>query len=286
MRGKKAMNEILIGIVIFYCLVLGYMYFNQRAMLYFPASSKPSYSVLGITAPEIVNISPEPSLTIEGWYWPPAKEGNETIVFFHGNGQAYQYWMDKLKLFRNAGFGTLHAEYRGYAGNAGQPTEQGLYADARAYIKWLEEHKNTKPENIILYGESLGTGVVVQMATEFPVKAIILESPYTSTAELGQSKYPIFPVMWLMKDQYRSIDKIAGLSMPKLIVHGELDQIIPIRFGRELYEKADEPKDFIEIKGAGHNDLYDHAAPLHVMQFLSTIAGGENSPETPIKDTE
>jgi fermentation-respiration switch protein FrsA (DUF1100 family) len=271
MNWRKASMTLIFNLLLIYLAVLTFLYFYQRHMMYFPGDARPAPEALGISAPEIVVLNPEDGLMIEGWFWPPSKAGYETIVFFHGNGQDYQYWMNKLKLFRDQGYGTLHAEYRAYGGNPGRPSEDGFYRDAKAYMNWLQQVKRTDFGQIVLYGESLGTGIAVQMATEFPVKAMLLESAYTSVADVAQSKYPIFPVHWLLKDQYQSIQKIAALKMPKFFIHAAQDQVIPIRFGQRLYEAALEPKTFVTIEASGHNDLYDNGAPLHVLAFLSTM---------------
>lgn len=262
---------LIFGLVFVYLALLAFLFFQQRSMMYFPGGPRPP--ALHFDAPEIARVMPGPDLAIEGWYW-PAKPGFETIVFFHGNGQDYIHWMQKLAVFREAGYGALHAEYRGYGGNPGKPSEAGLYQDARSYIDWLKDVHDIAPENIVLYGESLGTGVAVQMATEFPVKAIILESPYSSAADVAQAIYPYFPVRLVMMDQYQSISKTKTLDMPKLLIHAVNDEIIPISFARRLYETMGDPKTFITIEGGGHNDLYDHGAALHVLPFLSTITKG------------
>lgn len=266
---KKAAMNIVLGIGVLYIGVCGFLYIYQRNLMYFPGGPRPALTAE--TPPEFLITHPETGLQLEGLYW-PAKADRPTIVFFHGNGQAYQYWVDKLASYRQKGYGVLFTDYRGYGGQPGKPTEQGIYADARSFITALEEQKNIKPQNMIFYGESLGTGVAVQMATETAPMAVILENAYSATSDVAKGRYKIFPVELLMKDQYRSIDKIGALSMPKLLVHGQKDQVIPIRYGRRLYEAAAEPKEFKVIANAGHNNVYDHGAGLHILSFLSSIS--------------
>ncbi len=240
--------------------------------MYFPGGDRPGYQALGLEeAPVIARVKPDNWLEIEGWFWPPEDGDMPVIVFFHGNGQAYEYWSEKLAYFRDEGYGTLLAEYRGYAGNSGDPSEAGLYADARAYIEWLRDTKNIQPQDLVLYGESLGTGIAVQMGKEYQVRALVLESPFSSAADVAAATYPFFPVSWLMSDQYLSIEKTATLKMPKLFLHALNDEIINIRFARKLYNKMPEPKRFVTIESGGHNDLYDNGAALHVLEFLGTI---------------
>lgn len=256
--------------ILFYAIFTVILYFGQRNFLYFPAGERESIESLTGTHPEILKVTTQDDLSYDAWYW-PAKTGQETLIFFHGNGQAYQYWVNKMMTHIRLGYGVLFTDYRGYGGFKGRPSEQGIYKDARAFITTLNTQKNILFDDMIFYGESLGTGVAVQMATEFTPKALILESPYSGTNEVAKARFPIFPVDFLMKDQYRSIDKITALKMPKLFLHAQHDGIIPIRFGKALFEAAPEPKIFITIKNGGHNDLYENGAPLHIANFLSKI---------------
>ena len=271
---KKRLMDFLIALILFYVGSTAVLYFMQSKLLYFPGGEREPVSQLTDTNPETLTVRPDYDIQLDGLYW-PAKDGYPTIVFFHGNGQAYQFWVNKLLNFYREGYGVLFTDYRGYGGAAGKPSEQGIYKDARSFLKRLNEQENIDFSDMIFFGESLGTGVAIQMATEFPPKALILESAYTSTADVAKSRYWFVPVETLMRDQYRSIDKIETLTMPKFFLHGERDNIIPIRFGRVLYEAAPEPKSFQVIANAEHNNLYEHGAALHILDFLSTIHPSE-----------
>ncbi len=251
-----------------YVIALGFMYFNQRNMMYFPATERPDPAAYGAQdVVEIVRVSTEDGLDLEGWYIAPSEPGKPVIVNFHGNAGHYGDRLGKMAGFVRAGYGLLLAEYRGYGGNPGTVSEQGLYQDARAYLDWLGE----KDVETVLYGESLGSGVAVQMATEHMVGAVVLEAPYSTIADVAQSIYFFMPVKWLMKDQYRSTDKIAAIKAPLLIVHGEKDSTIPIRFARKLYQAAVQPKTFVELENAAHNNIYEYGAERHILDFLSGI---------------
>lgn len=267
LQRKKAM-DLLIGFILFYAAITAFLYFYQRNMQYFPGGPRPELQ--SPFEPEIINVTPEDGISLQGFYW-PAKEGFPTVVFFHGNGQGYQYWIDKLMALHQQGYGTFFTDYRGYGGQPGKPTEQGIYRDARSFLQAFNTEKSVPFSDMVFYGESLGTGVAIQMATEFPPKALILESAYSSTADIAKARYWMFPVELLMKDQYRSIDKIDNLKMPKLFIHAADDRVINIKFARRLYEAAPEPKQFVEIGKGGHNDLFDHSLALHISSFLSKI---------------
>ena len=149
-------------------------------------------------------------------------------------------------------------------------TSRGLYADGRAALAGLNGI-GVPSDRIVLFGESLGTGVAVQMAVEHPVAGLILQSPFTSTIDVGQDKVPWLPVGWLMTHSFDSLSKIDRISAPLLLVHGEADRVVPARFGRELYEAAPEPKRAHFIPGAGHNDLYRFGISDVVLRFLASL---------------
>ena len=267
---KKKIMDFILGFILFYGAILVLLYASQRSMMYFPGGAREDVTTLTQAAAQIIPVASTDSISFHAWHW-PAKQDMPTIAFFHGNGQAYQYWVNKMMHYHDQGYGIFFVDYRGYGGVSGKTTEQGVYNDARAHIKALKTETGLKSEDFIYYGESLGTGVAIQMATEFPPKAIILESAYSATSDVAKSRYWMFPIDLLMKDQYRSIDKIGNLTMPKLFIHGNKDMIIPIRFGRALYNASPEPKEFKTMENSGHNNLYDFGAQLHISEFLSTL---------------
>ncbi len=165
--------------------------------------------------------------------------------------------MPKYAPLLDAGFGLFLAEYRGYGGNPGKPDETGITADARAVMAYLAE-QGIAGERVILYGESLGGGPAVKMALEFDVAGVVLESPFTSIADVAQSHYWYLPARWLVLDRWDNAERIARLDAPLLILHGENDRVVPSRFGRELFERAPEPKRAVFVPGAGHNGLFNH----------------------------
>jgi hypothetical protein len=188
--------------------------------------------------------------------------------------------MLKLQHYRDAGYGLLLAEYRGYGGNPGLPTEEGLYNDARAFLQWLRMEKGVEPSDTVLYGESLGTGVAVQMAAEagakeVPYRALILEAPFSAAVDLARETYPFLPVNLLMRDQFKSREKIGNIHTPLLILHGNKDEVVPLQSGQALFEAAHNPKTFIVIDGGTHHNLYSHGAASSVLEFLGGLRNGK-----------
>ncbi len=241
----------------------------QRSLMYFPDSNLPQPGDIGAVGFQVISYRTSDGLELTSWYR-PAQKGYATIVYFQGNGGNISHRIFKTRALFEAGYGLLLVGYRGYGGNPGQPTEDGLYQDARAALDYLQG-KGLPSERLVLLGESLGSGVAVRMATETKVRAIILEAPYTSTVDVGQSAYFFLPVKMLMYDRFPSIDIIKDIQAPLLVVHGENDRIIPTRFGRRLFQAAPEPKEAHFLPGAGHNDLFEHGLTDIELKFLERL---------------
>lgn len=202
-----------------------------------------------------LSVKTEDGLDLTGWY-SPATGQKLTLVFFHGNGDGLRTASIIPSPYIAKGYGFLLTEYRGYSGMPGSPSEKGLYDDARAYIKNLIAF-GVKEENIVLFGHSLGTGAAVHMASEFHVRGLILLAPYMSIAKMAQIRFPIFPAEYLVKDRFENFKKIPNLHLPILITNGGRDMIIPPSQGQQLFALANEPKQFLFVPEAGHNDLFN-----------------------------
>ncbi len=259
--------NLILGIVLFYALFCSALYFMQRSMMYFPDKNKPPALKIG----ERVSVTSADGQKIESWYFPPSIADRPVIIVFHGNGGNYGYWFNLASPYLESGYGVLLAEYRGYGGNSGNITEEGIYKDARAQINWLINEKNISTDNLVIYGQSIGSGPAVQMATEFAIRALVLEAPFASLYERVSSIYFFIPVDLLLKDRYMNIEKIGSLTFPLLIIHGAKDRTIPISSAQKLFKAANEPKTFKTFPQAGHNDLYNFGAYKAVIDFLASI---------------
>jgi fermentation-respiration switch protein FrsA (DUF1100 family) len=262
MDGVWARVRKLIGILVgFYILLVLGVFVYQRSLLYFPShryiSLKEAYANRSL---QELPVRTADGLDLKAWY-APATTKPFTFVFFHGNGDCLATASEVGDLYIAAGYGFLVAEYRGYSGLPGKPTEAGLYADGRATMYALMAH-GVKSENIILFGHSLGTGVAVQIAEEFRVAGVLLLAPYTSIAQMAQSAYPYIPAKYMVLDRFESDKKIGNLHVPVLIANGTNDQVIPPSQGKQLYDLANEPKEFQSIPGRGHNDAFVDLPPM------------------------
>jgi fermentation-respiration switch protein FrsA (DUF1100 family) len=268
---KKKILDVVLAIIIVYIASMAIMFINQRNLIYAPSRECPQPAAYGVPDMNVMTVTTADKLTLTGWYEAPADPTKPVIILFHGNAGHIGYRGFKVHPFIAAGYGFLLAEYRGYGGNAGYPSEQGFYNDARAYIEALKV-QGVAPERIVLYGESLGTGVALQMALDYPeVHAIILESAYTSIADVCQREIFYMPVKWLVRDRFDSLKKIGKVKAPILIVHGVKDSLVPYAMGQSLFAAAKGPKDMVSIPEGGHNDLYDYHAGEKILGFLRSL---------------
>jgi hypothetical protein len=263
----------------FYLLFTLGLFVFQRSMLYFPDTSVPVLEASGISDMEAVTLKTSDGLGLLSWYH-RASPGRPTMAFFHGNAGNIEARGFKVRPYLDHGLGLLLVGYRGYGGNPGKPSEEGLYRDGRAALKFLAAD-GVAPDNWVLYGESLGSGVAVQLASEWaresPVGVLVLEAAYTSIAEVAGHHYPFVPAGLLVKDRFDSAAKIALVGAPVFVFHGERDQTVPIRFGMGLFEAAVEPKESLWLKEASHNDLHEHGASRAVLDFLGRHFGQGNA---------
>ena len=252
-----------------YLSILLALYFMQRSMIYHPNPERPEPAAWNVADMSAVSLKTEDELSLLAWWKPPA-EGRPAIVFFHGNGGHIGHRGFKARGFLDRGYGVLLVEWRGYGGNEGAPTEGGLYADGRAALKFLEQ-QGIGPKKIVLYGESLGSGVAVELASKGGGGALVLEAPFTSLVAAAADRFPVFPVRWLIRDRFDSRSKIDKVTVPLLIIHGDVDSVLPVALGRALLEKANDPKQGVFIPRAGHNNLYDFGAGGLVLAFLDRV---------------
>ncbi len=263
-------KTIALTVVLTYAAVLLLAFVGQKRLTYFPGPRAFVPIEWDLEELQPVEITTEKGLVLTSWYRPAQDTAKLTIVFFQGNGGHFGYRHNKVRPWLNAGYGLLMASYPGYNGNPGSSGEEANYQAARAAVKTITQ-KGVKESLIVLYGESLGTGVAARMATEFDVAGLVLESPYTSLPDAGAYHYPLLPVKTLMRERYDTLSRMKDIKAPLLIIHGEKDFIVPIAFGRKVFEAAPEPKRAVFVPEAGHNDLYDWDVQKDFMAFLASL---------------
>jgi len=262
---KRRMLSFLAGLAIVYFGVLALLYFYQQKLLYFPDVERPDAGPPGLLQP--VAYRSADGIELKSLYRAPASDAAQVLLHFHGNAGNIGDRVGRIVPYADAGMGVLLAEYRGFGGNSGSPSEQGFYDDARAAIGFLRQ-QGVEPGRIVFYGESLGSGVAVQMATEFACGALVLEAPYSSVADVAQGRYWMFPVKALVRDKFDSTAKIAQVRCPIFIMHGTADRVIPIRYGERLYALAPSPKEMKIYPGLGHVQFDEVRGFDAVLDFL------------------
>ena len=254
-----------------YLGILLYMYLQQRSLQYLPSREGLSPQAVGLTGVSEERVNTPDGETIVLWHAEP-KPGHPTILFFHGNGGEISGRHDRMSFYQAQGFGALFVSYRGYGASTGKISEQGIMTDAFTAYDFLRE-RGVPPEEIAVVGESLGSGVAVQLAAQRPVAALVLEAPFTAAVDVAAEIYPWLPVRLLMKDQFRSRDFIGQVKVPLLIVHGDADRVIPVAQGRRLLEMANEPKELAIFAGDGHDAIGSPSVWARGLEHVLTHTG-------------
>lgn len=243
------MLGLFIAIGVAYAAVVGLLWTFQRSLLY-PATRGPVALPADLPGFTETLIATPDGERLVAWWKQPASPGRPVVLFLHGNGGSIADRTSRAKALTADGTGLLLLSYRGYASSTGSPSEEGLHTDAVAAFDWIAAA--APGSRVAVYGESLGSGVAVRLATERPAVGLILDAPYTSTVDVAAGIYWFVPVRALMRDHFSSITRIGTLKVPILVLHGDRDGVIPFRQGEQLFAVASEPKQFVRIAGGDH----------------------------------
>jgi fermentation-respiration switch protein FrsA (DUF1100 family) len=236
-------------------LILLIFWVTQRSMIYYPSAEVPEPSVVGLTNVERVVMPTRDGLQLHGWFVPAtAPATGDSIIVFNGNAGHRALRADLAHAFGARGWSTLLFDYRGYGGNPGSPTEEGLALDALAARAYLEGRRDIDPRRIVYFGESLGSGVAVRLALTRAPRALVLRSPLLSLAATARYHFPYLPVGLLLRERYASAEAIGRIRCPVVVITAAHDSIVPAEHSRRLYQLANEPKRLVVIGGADHND--------------------------------
>ena len=242
-----------VALISYFILILLLSLFQEK-MLFIPYKNiTGTPSDLGMDF-EDINFTAKDGTSLNGWFV-PAQNAEYTVLFCHGNGGNISHRLDTIFLFNKLPVNFFIFDYRSYGKSNGVISEKGLYEDVAAAWNYLTENKKIAPEKIIIVGRSLGGAVAAQAAAQHSPGGLILEAAFTSLPEIAQEKMPIFPVSWMIKYKLSTIENLAKVKCPVLIIATLDDSIIPIRHGKKLFDKAPEPKTFVELTG-DHDDCY------------------------------
>lgn len=268
-------------VVLGYLVLVGAAWSLQGCMIHFPTSSLVADPEDAGLAYQDLTLTTEDDERLNAWFV-PAEQARGTLLFFHGNAGNISHRLDSLRIFHQLQLDVLIVDYRGYGRSSGRPTEQGLYRDGQAAWRYLTEERQVDPNDIVLFGRSLGAAVAAHLAARQPVGAVILESGFTSIADLGSDLYPFLPVRLLVRYRYPTAEDLTQVTAPVLVVHSRDDEIIPFSHGEQLYQVASEPKWFLEIEGS-HNTGFLDSGETYIqglqafLDKLEALGAGENN---------
>ena len=261
--------QFILTIFVIYFFVLVFLYFYQRNLLYHPNENNYSGDKISVDI-EKVKIQTADNIKLLGWYHEKNLKDYKTLVYFHGNAGSLENRIHKLNHFQDMNINFLIIAWRGFNGNKGKPSERGLYVDGKSAIDWLIK-KGVDEKNLVLYGESLGTGVATHLAQNKNYAGVILETPFTSMIDAAKKFYPYIPINLLLKDKFENFKKVKNINTPILVMHGEVDQIVPFSMGKKIYEIANNPKYSYFTKYDDHMMEYDKNLVLALKSFFNSL---------------
>ena len=245
------------------------MYVNQRQYMYIPSTDRVTPVEAGLNGVEEILLRTATDAELISWFLPPAS-GQPTVLLFHGNAGAVYHRAYRIRELQAAGYGVFILGYPGYGGSTGSPTERSLVEAGQLAYGFLVD-AGIQPGDIVIWGESIGTGVAAQLAATVDAKALVLEAPMSSASDVAAQHYPFMVARFLMKDTFRSVDHIGKIGMPLLVMHGDRDRIIPLALGQKLVDSAIEPKTLVVLEGAGHNNLYQFSTHRIATEFIEAV---------------
>ena len=255
LKRRNFFLEVVIGILAIYISVLILLFIFQRNLMYHPNENNYFGDKLNVSV-EKVKIKTTDNLNLLGWFHKKNLKKFKTIIYFHGNAGTLENRIHKLNHFKDMDVNFLIIAWRGFSGNKEKPNEEDLYRDGLSAVNWVIDQE-VKEEDIILYGESLGTGIATEVAQQKNYAGVILETPFTSMVAAAKNFYPYLPVSLLLKDRYENDKKIKNINIPLLVMHGEKDEIVPFKMGKKIYDLANEPKYYYFTKHDNHMMEYD-----------------------------
>lgn len=257
--------------LIFLYIFFGFLLYILQRRIIFNKCNKPqppeNYGLDNISE---INIETEDKINLLAWFF-KGQSNKPILVYFHGNSFDIGERAYRIKRYNDAGLSTLIVGWRGYSGNKGVPTEKNLYLDGKATIKWILNNTKFNAKDIINYGESLGSGVAVELNLKYNFLSTVLEAPFTSIADVANKRYKIYPTKLLVKDKFDNLGKIDQIKSPLLIISGTKDEVVPHFHSQLLFNKANKPKKSLFIDEAMHNNLYDFGIEKTVINFSLKI---------------
>jgi fermentation-respiration switch protein FrsA (DUF1100 family) len=258
-----------VAAAVVYLGTLGTLMLMEDRLVYHPIPAAEDWRMAPDERVQDVELHAADGTRLHGW-WYPQEGARGAVLFCHGKyGNVSQYGKTLLEVARVLGESVLMVDYPGFGRSEGHPSEAACYAAADAAYNWLTQDQQVPAERIVVYGESLGGGVAVDLASRRPHRALVLVKTFTSLPDVGQNLMPCFPVQWVMRNRFDSLAKIGRCEGPVFVAHGTDDDLVPYGLGQRLFAAAREPKAFFPVPGAGHGDWLERAFLPELRQFLA-----------------
>lgn len=257
---------------VIYGMIVFVAWAGQSYLVYKPDPRRVDPATVGVPGLQERWIDTPDGVRLVAWYG-RAKTGEPTLLYYHGNGGNLAVRVERIRRFMDKGWGVYMMSYRGYSGSGGEPSEKANVSDAELAYYDLEK-VGVGPRDVVIYGESLGTGVATRVALKSPARGLILDAPFTSIVDIGESLYPLLPVGWLLENRYETIKVIGDVRMPLLVVHGEADRIVPVEMGRKVFAAAVHavPRHLVTLPGAGHGNHMRYGSFEAITAFMDELA--------------
>jgi fermentation-respiration switch protein FrsA (DUF1100 family) len=261
--------SVVAALALVFAVALLLIWVGQRRLIYFPDPSVPVPAAAGLALADAVTMPADDGITLQGWFLASRSQASFTVIVFNGNAGNRAYRAPLAAALQGRGANVLLFDYRGFGGNPGTPTEEGLEADARAARAYVLTRPDVDPRRLVYFGESLGTAVATTLAARHAPAALVLRSPFTSMVDVGRVHYPVLPVRWLLRDRFSTLDAIVNVQSPVLVIAGDRDRIVPLDQSRRVHDRVPGPKQLVVVSGADHNDL----ELLNGEQMINAIFG-------------
>ena len=268
-KPRKLILQIIFWILVIYFILLAYLFIFQRNLMYHPQENNYSGDKIEVEI-EKVQIQTADNISLLGWFHKKDLKKFKTVVYFHGNAGSLENRIHKLNHFKNMNVNFLIIAWRGFSGNLGKPSENALYEDGKSAINWLK-NKGLSDSDLIIYGESLGTGIATEVSQNKKYAGLILETPFTSMIAAAKNFYPYIPVSLILKDKYKNDEKIKNINIPVLVMHGEKDQIVPFSMGQKMFDLANDPKSSYFTKHDDHMMEFDNNMVFQLSSFIKSL---------------
>ena len=273
---KETMTSLVIYTVVGVLLLNGLMYFQQPLMIFYPMSELYQTPANWGLEYEDVTLETSDNVQLHGWFV-PRQGSDQVLLFFHGNAGNISHRRDSIEIFHRQGLNVFIFDYRGYGKSQGKPGEQGLYSDADAAWRYLTEVKDFEPENVIIFGRSLGGAVAAKLAADVEARGLIMESTLSSAREFAREVFKILSRLVVIRYDFNTVDYVQRVHYPVLVLHSPDDEIMPYKLGRKVYQAANEPKQFVDMRG-DHNSGFYLSQPEYEQElgsWLKTLKDSE-----------